>query len=133
MQWDGWSKLAALMAMPLIGILLALGVYAAQSSGEVAEPGLEMLKYLGIAFGTFIVELLIGPWVNACASVWKYERTIFLNNRCKLYWVQVRTLPFLWMKSKPVRKYDTLKSIDLHSLAPGCRGLQRNLLHPCFS
>ena len=88
-----------MMAMPFIGILLALGVYAAQSSGEVAEPGLEMLKYLGIAFGTFITELLIGPWVNACASVWKYERNLFLNNRCKLRWVRVRTCGFFGMKS----------------------------------
>ena len=91
-QWDGWSKLAALMALPLIAILLALGVYAAQVSGEVSEPGLEVLKYMGIAAATYLVEMLIGPWVNAFASVWKYERTLFLNNKCKLHWVQVREL-----------------------------------------
>jgi hypothetical protein len=92
MQWNGWGKFAALMALPIVGIMLACGVYAAQSNGQVSRPELEMLKYLGIAFASFIVQLLIGPWVTACQAAWRYERTMFLNNQCKCYWVEVRTL-----------------------------------------
>ena len=92
-QWDGWSKLVFLMSVPLMALLLMMGILAAQANGDVGKPGLEMLKFLGIAFGSFIVELLVGPWVYAFRTTLTYERSLFMNRKLKMYWFKVLPIP----------------------------------------
>jgi len=59
---------------------------------EVGSPGLEMLKYFGIALGMFLVELYVGSWGTACRAVITYKRQLFMNNTLRLYWWKVCTL-----------------------------------------
>ena len=79
-----------LMSVPLMALLMLMGILAAQANGDVGKPGLEMLTFLGIAFGSFMVELLVGPWAYAFRTTLTYERSLFMNRTLKMYWFKVR-------------------------------------------